>query len=76
MVRVTLKLEQMMPDSVQHVLMDCPVSSNENMQLCSSRMPGSLQHGASAGCYGDILLASARWPGYTGVNGLNIPFSF
>lgn len=74
--RVPLKLVRVVPDSVQRVLTECPVSSRENVLLCSSNAAFTLLHGAGAGCYGDVLLASARWPGYTGVNGLNIPSPF
>lgn len=74
--RVTLKLARVGPDGVQRVLTECPVSSREIVPLCSSDAAFTPVHGAGAGCYGDGLLASARWPGYTGFSGLNIPSPF
>lgn len=67
--RVTLKLLQVVREHVHCVLMECPVSSRENTLLCSSNASFTPAHGASAGCYGDALLAGAGWPGCTGVNG-------
>lgn len=73
---MSLKLLQVVHDRVQRVLMECPVSSRENTLLCSSNASFIPALRASAGCYGDGLLVGAGWPGYTGVNRLNIPSPF